>query len=180
MKPLRKFINVMIGVVVVGGIGFTSNNYEDIILALSPDSNRSDEVTVTTVEQHPSTSEVEPLGTEDHMDSNEISIAQLPEFSYDMEAINSHSIGHIYEMIDIVETYLNSPGEGYESLHSNLYEHNYIHFEDELNQKNEEIEIFLTEQLTYLKSIRDPLDQTFLESSLINMREVLENLTRVS
>jgi len=57
-------------------------------------------------------------------------------FNYQMEPIDKHSIGHLHEIQQIIVDYKLSPNDNYKQLYSDVYTKNFMHLEEELEEKN--------------------------------------------
>jgi len=57
-------------------------------------------------------------------------------FNYQMEPIDKHSIGHLHEIQQIIVDYKLSPNDNYKKLYSDIYTKNFMHLEEELEEKN--------------------------------------------
>lgn len=66
---------------------------------------------------------------------NEVELNQNEEssksnFTYDMDAIDKHSIGHLHEMQKIINEFKKSPHNHQDDLYNKLYSKNFMHLEE--------------------------------------------------
>ena len=136
------------------------------------DANQLDEVPAEALPNSESITEVE---IEESGNVDEIA---PPTFSYDMEAIDHHSVDHLYKMIEIIDTHLSEEISEVKDLYKELYTRNYMHLEKEISNKNAPVNEYILTTLTPLAEASE-IDSDLLDKTLDDVRLVLINLTEV-
>lgn len=99
--------------------------------------------------------------------------------SYEMEAIDPHSAGHITKMIEIIDSYKLEPHSDMKTLNNQLVVRNYVHFQKELSEKNEPVYLALSELFTRLEKT-DINEHDQIINQLDDIRNILIKLEEVN
>lgn len=103
----------------------------------------------------------------------------LDDLSYDMEALVPHSISHIKKILSALDAYTNQE-LSVQDLKRELIQKNYIHFEEELSQKNLEVHAVLQGHMFRVETFDDQSgDVQLLDSTLQDIQTILQHLLSV-
>ncbi len=98
---------------------------------------------------------------------------------YDMDPIDPHTIGHIYDMLEIIEQFRTSPHNDHDLLIKQLNTKNFIHFEDELEDKNIALYEVLKNLMNAIEKHEDFSDTESIMIILDDIYLILDNITKI-
>lgn len=137
------------------------------------DGEKSDELEASTDLENP-----EPIDEQIPEAIDEV-IIQEETFNYEMKPINPHSIGHIYEMLEVIENFKLSPHDDQSLLIKQLSTRNFMHLEDELEEKNLSLYKFLKSLMTSVEEHEHFSDTESIIVILDKIYVILDNITKI-
>lgn len=154
------------------GHGDSDNHSSDEMDSDHTNDDNHDSTTDESADDNQHSSSVDDnAGTGSHDDSSML--------SYEMDAIDPHSVGHITEMIEIIDAYRLEPHSDMKTLNNQLILRNYVHFEKELSKKNEPVFNALSDLFSQLDST-DSNDHNQIIRLLDDIQTILVKLEEVN
>jgi len=101
------------------------------------------------------------------------------DFTYDMDPIDPHTVGHIYDMLEIIEQFRTTPHNDQDLLIKQLNTKNFIHFEDELEDKNIALYEVLKNLMNSIEKHEDFSDSESIMIILDDIYLILDNITKI-
>lgn len=112
-------------------------------------------------------------------ESNHNSESSQSSFTYDMEAIDKHSIGHLHKMQSVIHDYKESPHNNQEDLYKDLYLKNFMHLEEELEEKNQLLYNYMIELIGSIEEHENFSDSTSVITILDEINIILDNIINI-
>jgi len=193
MKFILKLIQVSIVIVIILLTGylidekdrfFTKDNNASLAGENQTDIHEEKEISETdeidsssTNITEPASEHITPVYSENALNINEES--ESASFNYDMEAIDKHSIGHLKEIQDIIEDFKLSPHDDKSDLYGKLYSRNFMHLENELEEKNLSLYTHLSSLIESINEHPNFSDSTSIITILDEINTIVDNIISI-